>query len=106
MFLFLLLGKVAADHGQGGRLLVGVHALGPLGLLEQLLRVRHGAGPVLHEHVAPIELPVADVVELLPVVLRCFGLFVPDKSRWDLSSHHVVTALNQEIKFNYIEIIL
>ena len=93
MFLFLLLSEVAAEHGQGGRLLVGVHALGPLGLLEEFLRVRHGAGPVLHEHVAPVELPVADLVQLLPIVLRRHRLFVPHEGRWNLSSHNVVSAL-------------
>ena len=69
MLLPLLRGEVSAEHAEGGRLLVGIHALGPLGLLEQLLGIRDGARPVLHEHVAPVELPVADVVELRPVVL-------------------------------------
>jgi hypothetical protein len=94
--LLLLLGsEFTLHHAHGSSLLIGVHAPGPLGLVQELLAVVHCLPPVLLEHVAPIQLPIADVVELRPVVLGGHGFFVPDDGLVNLALHKVVPALEE-----------
>ena len=67
--LALLPAELVLDHDHGGGLLVGVDAPRPAGLFEQEVGVPDRLPRITDESVGPVELPVADVVELRPVVL-------------------------------------